>query len=898
MDVNIQRQNTRELQGVSKRLDTLNQVGVSLIKKMEAQIEQFSKLETALAKAAKSSGSTSVQGNSNNGKQGQPAASSTSSVSSASSSGSDSKPDKELSFQSQTGSTNMLSKSFQDTHTSRSLDEIIKVKFDNGNDKLVEELSKLRDAETRRLGVSADVLHRAQYMLLESKRSPDDIKQMLPALNNMAVANQVDLMEATRVGDRVSSSYGIPADQMNRLSDIMTFTKERSNMSLQDLGGQLESIAPEATKAGVQIEELASAIHVLNGQKIGNSSSISALNSIMSEMRNPTSDKTKKLSENGGSNDVTNALDQLSQQLSGQGLAKQKETVSSMFPKADAEAILALVNNRSKISDFEKQYYATGGNLAQNQVAPLSEGSVGAMNELKSQAAQAQDNIVNATAPIMNALYKIASGLVNFFNHMPGYAQAIIAFGAAAVAGTVGIAALSSSFKEVRTLFTNLKSRFGKKEDQGAQENEDKDKNETKKDCSCCCCKDGNKQSSGSSTDDRKQDGRDTKEKDNNDNKTDKNERSNKNKTTRKTRGNGTKESRRKKNRDKKNARKGENKGKNASSAQNDSSNNNINDIANSKPNVDPSLAEATGDSANKSPAGKMKGKAAIIAGAVGFVGGSTVSNMITSAIDENPEAAAAVETAATAATVAGAIQTVHNATTQATQTAATQAAQTASTASVQAKAAADTASTAKKASWGKSFVNGARAVSKATRFLRFTPAGFLGGLALDAGLWAADKWLFGGDKEEKKPEPPKQPAEPIQTAVTAASSTTTTSFKPNSEIVQAGAVAVPVATLAATAVPPTAAVAGTPIPTTVPTVPAPIGAGGGTMDINTSSNVVMNLNVTGYVDQKMIEEIKRIAKEQYDASFRSFERHILDKMPKPKPPAPPIQGKGGAMSY
>ncbi|UHA71936.1 phage tail tape measure protein [Paenibacillus sp. 481] len=51
-------------------------------------------------------------------------------------------------------------------------------------------------------------------------------------------------------------------------------------------------------------------------------------------------------------------------------------------------------------------------------------------------------------------------------------------------------------------------------------------------------------------------------------------------------------------------------------------------------------------------------------------------------------------------------------------------------------------------------------------------------------------------------------------------------------------------------------------------------------MDVQANSNVVMNLNVNGYIDHRMIEEIKRICREQYEASFRTFERSIQDKLP------------------
>lgn len=192
-------------------------------------------------------------------------------------------------------------------------------------------------------------------------------------------------------------------------------------------------------------------------------------------------------------------------------------------------------------------------------------------------------------------------------------------------------------------------------------------------------------------------------------------------------------------------------------------------------------------------------------------------------------------------------------------------------------------ASAAKKTGWFGKLLKGARTVSKATRFLRFTPAGFLGGLALDAGLWAAEKFLL--PKEEKQPAAAPDPKKLSVQSRLPSPAVAAGTYRPMADA-------------------PLASVPPSPVPEPIHSgsrgsfgPPLPAGNRSG-LDVTANSNVVMNLNVNGYIDMRMIEEIKRIAREQFDASFRSFERSIASKLPPPKPMPKPVVAEGGMMSY
>lgn len=223
-------------------------------------------------------------------------------------------------------------------------------------------------------------------------------------------------------------------------------------------------------------------------------------------------------------------------------------------------------------------------------------------------------------------------------------------------------------------------------------------------------------------------------------------------------------------------------------------------------------------------------------------------------------------------------------------------AAKAASTASDVSKA----ASATKKVGWLGKLLKGARTVSKATRFLRFNPVGFLGGLAVDAGLWAAEKFLLPNDeekpdKESEEDDKSKSAAKMmvrsymVKNHALAASTVQSNiqSYSPNGEGMQPIVEGSPTGAKSSTVTMPQRQ---------TPNMPGPTASGG--MEVSANSNVTMNLNVNGYIDNRMIEEIKRIAREQYDASFRALERGIADKLPKPKPIPRPQVAEGGMMSH
>lgn len=121
-------------------------------------------------------------------------------------------------------------------------------------------LKMLRD-QARELGAStaytATDAASGQKFLAMAGFTPEAIKAALPGVLNMGLAGDMDLGEASDIGSNVLTQFKLDADQMNRVSDVLTATLTRSNTDLRMLGETMTYAGPIAAQLGVSLESMA-----------------------------------------------------------------------------------------------------------------------------------------------------------------------------------------------------------------------------------------------------------------------------------------------------------------------------------------------------------------------------------------------------------------------------------------------------------------------------------------------------------------------------------------------------------------------------------------------------------------------------------------------------------------
>ncbi|WP_140186804.1 phage tail tape measure protein [Providencia stuartii] len=96
-----------------------------------------------------------------------------------------------------------------------------------------------------------------QKFLAMAGFTPEAIKAGLPGVLNMGLAGDMDLGEAADIGSNVLTQFKLDAQQMDRVSDVLTATFTRSNTDLRMLGETMTYAGPVAAQLGVSLESMA-----------------------------------------------------------------------------------------------------------------------------------------------------------------------------------------------------------------------------------------------------------------------------------------------------------------------------------------------------------------------------------------------------------------------------------------------------------------------------------------------------------------------------------------------------------------------------------------------------------------------------------------------------------------
>ncbi|WP_315708997.1 phage tail tape measure protein [Brenneria uluponensis] len=169
-------------------------------------------------------------------------------------------------------------------------------------DKTDPRLAQLRD-QARTLGATtaftAGDAATGQAFLAMAGFTPQAIKAALPGVLNMAMAGGMELGESSDIGSNVLSQFQLSADQMGRVSDVLTGTFTRTNTDLRQLGETMVYAGPVAAKLGVSLESMAAMSGALADKGIRGSMAGTALRASLSRLASPTAAAKKALDELG-----------------------------------------------------------------------------------------------------------------------------------------------------------------------------------------------------------------------------------------------------------------------------------------------------------------------------------------------------------------------------------------------------------------------------------------------------------------------------------------------------------------------------------------------------------------------------------------------------------------------
>ena len=129
-----------------------------------------------------------------------------------------------------------------------------------------------------------------------------DVNQIYSAMPNaleLAAAGQISLAEAADISTNIMSAYGLQAEELGRVNDIIANTATNANTNVREFAEAFKMVGPIAKSANQGIEDVSAAIGVLANSGIKGTISGTALITMMSKLIKPTGDAADVLERFG-----------------------------------------------------------------------------------------------------------------------------------------------------------------------------------------------------------------------------------------------------------------------------------------------------------------------------------------------------------------------------------------------------------------------------------------------------------------------------------------------------------------------------------------------------------------------------------------------------------------------
>ena len=147
------------------------------------------------------------------------------------------------------------------------------------------------------LGDTTD-LAKGMYQVLSASIEPAKALDFLAESAKSAKAGVTDTKTAVDALTTVINAYGMEAEDVTKVSDIMFATVKRGKLTYEGMAGALGTVAPIASQVGVKFEEIAGAMATLTRQGIDVNTTTVQLRQVLVSVLKPTKeaqDEAKRL---------------------------------------------------------------------------------------------------------------------------------------------------------------------------------------------------------------------------------------------------------------------------------------------------------------------------------------------------------------------------------------------------------------------------------------------------------------------------------------------------------------------------------------------------------------------------------------------------------------------------
>ncbi len=264
-----------------------------------------------------------------------------------------------------------------------------------------------------------------------------EIMSTMPGLLDLASASSTDLADTANIASNVLTGFGLEAENMGHVSDVLALATATSNTNLVQLGDALSYAAPVASMFGMSLEQTTAAVGFFSNAGIQSTRAGTALNSMFTRLSNPSGDVTAMLESYGIAledvNPATNEFTDILKTLEDAGV-DASDMMALMGETAGPATAAALAQGYDGLAKYTEELENADGAAA--KMSEEMEGGVGGnMREMKSALEGASIAIGTALIPAIVPLIDDVAKLANWFSTLsPGTQEFIVKAGLLAAA--------------------------------------------------------------------------------------------------------------------------------------------------------------------------------------------------------------------------------------------------------------------------------------------------------------------------------------------------------------------------------------------------------------------------------------------------------------------------------
>lgn len=276
----------------------------------------------------------------------------------------------------------------------------------------------------------------------------------IPSVLKLARAGAIELGEAADIASDVGSAFGISADQIQRVADVMATTASSANTSISMMGETLKYAAPIAKAAGQSIEDTAAAVGVLGNSGIKATMAGTDLAIILKEMS--SGDAAEKLREigvattnsDGSVRSLVDVMQELGEATKSMSESERLGFMSAAFKRAAKSAII-LADAGDGFTDLQTKINHSTGSV--DRMAATMEDTIGgAFRSFLSAVEGLAIGIGDALAPEIrdwtNSITSNIQTVVEWLKENRGLVVTIAKLTAGVIAGGIALYGLGTVF--------------------------------------------------------------------------------------------------------------------------------------------------------------------------------------------------------------------------------------------------------------------------------------------------------------------------------------------------------------------------------------------------------------------------------------------------------------------